>query len=463
MNDNVSRLESTGIALQFEGAPTDAQEQELVIGLDFGTAFTKVVVGDNVRERHIAVPFRSGEPDIDRYTLPTVCWQDLAEVYSIDQRSGRQFSDLKLTLIDRGFDEKSYPSVAYLALVFRRVRSHIFEHEKGVYGLNHISWLVNTGLPTENYNDDELKNAYRVMVDLAWVLSASEEDITEDAVDRLFRLDTKDSAEPPPDALEAGCLGLFPEFVAQVTGYVRSPQRQKDLHLMIDVGAGTLDVTTFIVHEDEGEDVFPVFSTCVKPLGTRYLIKHRIGDSHLNEEGELSPFQQVPTDSRFAELLGVTSEKLEDIDQPFRTQAVEAVSQVVRETREKHYPKRFKRPEEKLPVFLCGGGANSDFYRKALHLELGSLNRFPIETRDLPNPEQLEAPGTDDFNYHRLHVACGLSYDPLSIGKITIPDPIDSDILRLESCRKCNGSGGSHFRANCNACGGKGISSTSQD
>ena len=40
-------------------------------------------------------------------------------------------------------------------------------------------------------------------------------------------------------------ISAFPEFSAQVTGYVQSPSRQEGLHATADVGGGTLDVTIF--------------------------------------------------------------------------------------------------------------------------------------------------------------------------------------------------------------------------
>lgn len=32
------------------------------------------------------------------------------------------------------------------------------------------------------------------------------------------------------------------EFVAQIASYSRSPQRKRDLHLLVGIGAGTVDV-----------------------------------------------------------------------------------------------------------------------------------------------------------------------------------------------------------------------------
>ena len=53
-----------GSATQFEGAQTGWRQQQLVIGLDFGTAYTKAVIGE--ARRHLAVPLADGK-GLDRY------------------------------------------------------------------------------------------------------------------------------------------------------------------------------------------------------------------------------------------------------------------------------------------------------------------------------------------------------------------------------------------------------------
>lgn len=65
---------------------------------------------------------------------------------------------------------------------------------------------------------------------------------------------------------------LFPEFVAQVAVYARSPQRQDGLHLLVDCGAGTLDIATFNVGRQPGtnEDIYPILQSEVAPLGRTF-------------------------------------------------------------------------------------------------------------------------------------------------------------------------------------------------
>ena len=67
-----SRDTRSGVATQFKGTSATGLRKQLVIGLDFGTAFTKVVVGEE--RLRIAIPLQGiGEKPQD-YLLPTVFW-----------------------------------------------------------------------------------------------------------------------------------------------------------------------------------------------------------------------------------------------------------------------------------------------------------------------------------------------------------------------------------------------------
>ncbi len=69
-----------------------------------------------------------------------------------------------------------------------------------------------------------------------------------------------------------------PEFAGQIASYVRSAHRRPDLHLMVDVGAGTTDITTFNIHQDFEtlENVFPIFQPNIVNLGTHFLTANRV-------------------------------------------------------------------------------------------------------------------------------------------------------------------------------------------
>ncbi len=456
------KAQSRGIATQFSGVGPSAPHKQLVIGLDFGTAFTKVVVGE---ERvKLAIPLRGRGEKTSDYLLPTVFWSTQEGLCSIESPLGEEHTDLKMALLEGNFEDSTIQGAAtYLALVLRRVRAFIFEKKQGVYGTNYIDWLVNIGVPTSSYHNKELTKVYKRMVLTAWVASASEGEISEQSIKESWE---NSSIEKKSGASERNlhweAVSIFPEFVAQVTGYVRSPLRQSDMHLLVDVGAGTLDVTVFNVHEVDGEDKFPIFAKTVERLGTRFLVRSRIEGRGLKEEKELAPFAPVPKKTEFASLLGIDVATLERNDASFKKQVIKVVGSRLRDTKIRRYPLS-RRWGDGVPVFLCGGGASCDFYAEIFLPGNTKVSGFPVKAMKLPKPDQLEANGLHEDDYNRVSVAYGLSFDPFDIGEIIKEDDID-DILAEDSgsnspgsviCPQCEGMGGLYRM--CDTCGGSGF------
>lgn len=458
---------SSGVATQFNGRSSDDPHKQLVIGLDFGTAFTKVVVGED--RLRMAVPLSGKGNDIHDYLLPTRYWADKSGACTLEEiPTGTQYSDLKMSLLEGNHEALAFKRGAvFLALIFRRVRAFVFDAKKGVYGRNYIDWLVNVGLPTSYCGDEELAGAYKRMVAVAWCASALECDVSEQSIERSWQQKSRggEDASNPGD-LHWEAISLFPEFVAQVTGYVRSPLRQPDLHLLVDVGAGTLDATVFNVHDVEGEITYPILEEAVERFGTRFLVKDRIRDRGFKEEGAFAPFARVPPKQDFASLLGIDIETLESSDKPFKQHVVKVVGELLRETRRSRYPLS-RRWKQGVPTFLCGGGAGCDFYAEVFVPENGRLFGFPVKAMRLPKPKDLDAKGICEAEYDRISVAYGLSYDPFDIGEVRKKDEVTSigadgsdlgckGAMRESGiCPQCNGNGGLHRP--CDNCGGSGF------
>lgn len=428
---------------------------QLYIGLDFGTAFTKVVVSDS--KNKYAVPLSDNEGD-GKYLLQT-SFSESNSICSLNVASGVIHNNLKMALINGDLSDHALTNAAiYLALVFRKIRSYILNEKRSLFQGNRFIWLINVGLPTEGYANKKINTAYSLIVSSAWDASAASDDISRSLVEEC--INRKKQGESSDQSLADDAVGLIPEFVAQVTGYVRSPRRQSDLHMLIDIGAGTLDATTFNVHEKEGEDRFPIFAKAVASLGTRFLVKSRIEKyPNLKEDGVLSPFSPVPTKKTFSKILKVSLDGLSQMDANFRKKVANVINQIQIDTRQPGKYPESRRWDEGLPVFLCGGGAEVDFYQESI---FGNKNSKLIKMH-LPKPDALEAQDLLPENYSRLSVAYGLSFDRFDIGEIIKEDEIqkynNDPVLGAEKnssvCPSCSGNGGLH--RTCNRCGGSGF------
>ena len=66
----IDRESIPGNLTQYPENTKKLPKQQLIIGLDFGSAFTKVVIGDENNRVHYAVPFHQYTIKKQRYSLP---------------------------------------------------------------------------------------------------------------------------------------------------------------------------------------------------------------------------------------------------------------------------------------------------------------------------------------------------------------------------------------------------------
>lgn len=418
---------------------------QLVIGLDFGTSFSKVIVGES-RVRYV-VPFNGYEVGDKPFLLPSALsvLPDSGKcILAAHGQHGRLHDNLKMPLIERDFsDEVRTLAVAYLALLLRHARTWLLNTHGAIYKARKIEWFINIGLPTDSFHDEKLISIYRTIVKIAWLLSALSGDVT---LPRALDLLTKYDADPyglqevfTDHLLHDDRISAFPEFSAQLAGYVRSPRRQDGLHVTVDIGGGTLDVTVFNVHQKNEEDVYPIFARRIEPLGVRYLTATRLRALQQEPSQTLSPFDDLPSDAVFRKKFRITQNQLESADLPFQKRIVNAVAEPLLYARECRYPtapqwdQTSARYGEPVPSFFGGGGALSQFYADLLR---GFLRRKPpltLRASQLPVPDDLEAPDLTQKDYARLAVAYGLSFDPFDIGQIKRMNEVED--VRAEAPR----------------------------
>ena len=393
---------------------------QLVIGFDFGTSFSKIVVGET-RVRY-AVPFEDFVIGDNPYLLPSslsVLNETNQCSLNISTEAGIVYDNLKMPLIERDFSNNIRArAVAFMALVFQHTRTWLINTHGSVYKDREIEWFVNIGLPTDSFHDEELSSVYLTIAQAAWYVSEFEDDVN---FSKVFEIVERNDAQS--NSLPSDRINVFPEFSAQLAGYVRSPRRRPGLHVTIDVGGGTLDVTAFNVHKDDGEDVFPNFSKKVKPLGVRYLVEFRLREFNSEIDRNFSPFDDLLSNNEFANMFNVNNSKLAQIDEPFHDKVKGTIATVMLNTsrifpKASHWDPTANGYGDPVPGFFCGGGVLSDFYLNLL-LELEELDPpYRIRAIQLPTPDDLNALGTGANVYSRLAVAYGLSFDPFDIGRV---------------------------------------------
>lgn len=452
VNDSNSVAEQEHHPVKLDRSETARESVEIVIGLDFGTAFTKVVLhGAGYK---FGVPLNDNARGIDRFILPTCLHEDSIGNLSVKKPKDCQktHADLKMKILDDSLDNDIRRHIIiYIAHVLRKSRDWLITEQKGVYGNNILKWAVNIGLPTEKYEDERLKETYIDLVEEAWYESAnppkSEDKVPNDVERKLHR-----------DMIKA-----FPEFVAQIQGYINSTQRTPGIHVLSDVGAGTVDVTVFIVLQHDGENRHSILAAKVEKLGTIHLAKHRCKQQKGKNGWIPNPQNPFPSCDEFAKQLGISVQEIENLDEKFKQEICSQINWCL-QCAHGDQPDQVDW-ESEVPLMVCGGGARVKFYETVYFQDVVDLQKQTRHGRALresrfPELINLNVPGLPKQDHDRLSVAYGLSFDALNIGETSRPPALaanDSEENRVSKkiCPRCRGDGGGY--SSCPKCHGKGF------
>ncbi|MDW8265064.1 MAG: cell division protein FtsA [Gemmataceae bacterium] len=396
------------------------------VGIDFGTAFTKVAIRAGPDLVPIEWSAVTGDhSETGRYLIPgfvvrapdgEFCWRRLDHA---DVRG-----NLKLPVIDQArSDVCPIEAVAFLALVIRYARAFLYGNADIGQKLKERSlrWELNIGCPTEPHENPEVVETFRHIARAAWRLAGKERIHEDDVLAAWSSTDTEIGLETEP--------GVVPEFVAQIAGYLKSRQKREGLHALIDIGAATLDVATFNIvfpNDHEVSPCIPIFFSAVRPLGTHYLRHDR--HSRLGLALSWNDAAPVETADDFAREKGISPQEVTTIDDVFTKRVAECIFHVLDSTRTnaRGYPQS-PAWREGLPLFITGGAADCPLYRRAIDCAEKAI-RERSNNPDFRFIELLHGEQHPVYEAKRINVAVGLTEDAESIARI-VPH---RDIERIE-------------------------------
>lgn len=449
----------------------NTEEADIVVGFDFGTSSSKLVIRDSSRQIAFAVPWGDLSCDGNKYLLPTRIFINTDGQFSLIK--GDHFSNtLKVDLMDNPgqiiFSEtdknQSVNAIelvtVYMAMVLRYARKWFLEHNKKIYQNSDIFWHLNLGVPSKNYNDSHSDKNLLMSAIAAWRLSCINGPFTTQnlrtTIQKIpeFLKDPDGILNQEQESaywLHPDYINIHPEVIMEIVGYARSSMRTNGLHLLIDIGATTMDMATFIIHSKDGDDVFPLLETSVKRYGTMVLHGKRLAaimkaipenthlDSNIKENinkiKSIDPTKNLPGLKHYQILSGKVD--LQKVDNDFFKACSVELGNIIRDTKERRDP-HANAWDSGLPVFICGGGGRLAAYHKMVKNRGDAIakrvtNFGNLIIKDIPKPDQLEAPELMPKDYDRLAVAYGLSFDSFEIGEV-IPESKIKDI-RLNNKR----------------------------
>lgn len=428
---------------------------DVIIGLDFGTSSTKVIihVPRFTGNPAYAVPFGPFAHSSLEYLLPTRLYVGDNGSCQLGKGEGdwSAVTGLKNALmVGSGKEVETVQgpkrhvraltaATAYLALVIRYARSWFLSEKREIFERYRIHWSVNMGLPAAIDDSPHLRTSFDTAFRAAWLLAGRNEPVTLAAAEKSCADFTKGLFPEHEMPFE---MMLLPEVIAEVLGYSRSRFRREGLHFLVDVGASTLDVCSFNIMTQDGADKFPIFTADVKELGTTHLHRRRISgavagarahadDTH-DTHDPLHPISSNLED--YVAPAGELKSAVEAAQRDFVNDCQTTIQQTIVDVR------RYRDPNsphwsENIPLFFCGGAKQVACYREAVEPLNDWIRSYVhscqgVSIAELPKPESLEADIAEDA-YHRLAVAWGLSQDSLNIGEYVRPSAIE-DIARAQ-------------------------------
>lgn len=448
----IPRNEAGGASASVPGGSPGAS-RDLVIGLDFGTSSTKVVVADHTLNDAYAVPFVDSV-GVGTYLLPSALIETADGLYVLSGE-GKRHADMKLAMLANTSDDEACARVcAYLALVIRHTRAWLFEAKRNQYIRADILWTLALGQPADQAESAEGRTHYEQVARVAWYLAGCSGAVKAGPTLNAWR---ERSSPEYNDELE---IRVMAELSAQIHGFVSSSHfdaRQPNIYLIVDVGAGTVDASLFQVRRDSGGTVsFSLFTHSVEVYGAANLNRYRLnwwqsqlditaqGVTHSNPalarraqnvKHELECLK-LPTEYRgrypehYTEYIkGVIVSFLDGAQTPDAVFQLKVRNQVAGKVLYGAWKNRLldQAAIKGMPFFLCGGGARHSFYA-ALKTGLQSTPNctwLSAKPRDLVRPANMSAPGVLVNDYDRLSVAYGLSQlYPGAFERVSAMEPI---------------------------------------
>ena len=421
------------------------------VGLDFGTSATKVLwVRTGVPDRRVsALDFRHGLKDMPAFCLPSVAAFDLrgqlllGDVALHHMRSGPAASALtRFKMLVAGEQDERYLdgytqrrffehvakamgqqsactpemiTATYLAFVMRRVRRELAEAMPGT----ELDVSFVTCVPVDQVEHNTIAAAFRRVTNAAERVELAGLD-TEPA--RVWLERARDALREPSLDPRQAKVHLIPEAVAATAGYVQSLQRGRGIHALVDIGAGTTDVSIFNIRDTGSGDAETVWYAAQSiPRGTAYL------EARLAHELQRAGHQATP--SGLLDLLRGSRGSLPGASNTIKEELKTIWQQAQKAwlSAHRHLKNETSWKGDAVSVFLSGGGAlipeAASIFRESW---MQSPNWGPYPCRPVPDPDGYDARRVGG-PFVRINVAYGLTMPVPELGKWVLPNDAPDD------------------------------------
>ncbi|MDI2073064.1 hypothetical protein [Bradyrhizobium sp. Mp27] len=405
---------------------------EAVLGIDFGTRFTKVALSLPHIDRRILLTVQGAE----RVVPSRLILGDDDRLYSITCGSQAKpkvpIEYLKNRLADPhagafgGYvavgkyqlNQIIRPACAfYLADILRRAEAAAraaFPAE--LSSARSVNWSANVGVPTKHF-DSEMLGIFREVAAVAWVWrtkpagSISPADLAADYEKAAASINPK---EMP--------IQVAPELTAALVHFAEHRNTPAGAYSFFDIGGGTLDGSVFRLRRDNDGSSFDILAANVEELGTMAITRNLVAHA----------YKSMATLVEHPIILGGVSPQIsiaiprqieERIQTFFSTVIVGAVQRGLFPPSAQPSRRGLNEaPKPTLPVFVGGGGCRSEWYQRLFVRtceEYSHSSQWGIAGYDVkivPPPA-----GIVNDDYPRFVIALGLTSPNLHFNQYRLP------------------------------------------
>lgn len=410
---------------------TSAQERKalgkrvdylLVVGLDFGTAYTKCVVRDaNVRDPGKAYPVHFGSGTKSTYLFPSVVHCEGTNWYTAFDEippCARKVDYLKMRLVAEADGSRAEhwrnseiqaPMQAVVAWFLAQVLVEVGRFMKDLwadFGDNAGDLcFVNLCVPIAHCEQPLVE---RALLNALCAARAAVGPLGAAAPD-MDRIKAVLASTEEVEAAKQFCY-TYPETSANIQAFLKSRSRKPGLYLLLDVGAGTVDLSFFQLLDAGRDDPLRYYHSSVLEAGSSRLellaLRHDptlvVQEVIAVKEGLVSKGSQ-----RIMRALTLACEQLHD-------EVARGVGDGVKVTWSKLHIDRKEQLKamSKVRLMFSGGGFRPTPYEEAVRFfQRASQWEHSAPIEPIPLPDDLHWRGkVPAVDFKRVAVAYGLSF-----------------------------------------------------
>jgi hypothetical protein len=380
------------------GLPRQTKKLIVNIGIDFGTSYSKICFELNRVFEFFVL-------DNTKY-IPSVVYYDYLQkqLYFEEPKNIKNIEKIeyfKYSMINDSLPRKKYIfttevkerpellcSMFYLACLIKETKAYIIRYYNKE---STVDWNINMGVPVDNYTNKN-KLLYDKILHLAIKLSDStiitKNNCPLEFLDAFFQ-ENKAISIP---CFQKSPYNTLPELYAECLYFLQDRNVLNGVYAVVDVGGGTVDMA--VIHK-ESSNTFSIASKDIRPLGIEILV-HNISINTWSYNNIKKALQY----NNFERSIEFYKEK------EFAKSMSEMFARLAMDVKNKQWPRKaLINQKGKLPVILCGGGAEYKWYSSCILDTRDRLcNALDIGYElDIMSTEKLI--GTSKGRDHRLIIA----------------------------------------------------------